>query len=740
MDDDPGPIRVLHVDDDPAVLDLTATALERENDRFEVETATSAAAALERLDGVDCVVSDYEMPEWDGLELLAAVREERPGLPFVLFTGGGSEAVASDAISAGVTDYLRKGPGTEQYELLANRLRNAVDSRRSRRMLAERTRRLETLIDNLPGVVYRARNERGWPMETVEGEAASLTGYDAAALERGEVSWGEDVLHPADREEMWETVQAALADGEEFEVTYRIVTADGETRWVWERGRRVEVGGETALEGFITDVTGRLERERELRRYERVVNTMEEAACLYDEAGRFVSVNDALAEFYGAEPEELVGEESTLVPLVRAAHEGDPYEELLAGERDRLRGEVEGEFPGSGTAVLSYRLTPFVVDGSVEGVVGVARQVTEERARRRELERTNAVLSTLFETLPVGVIAEDASRNVLAANERLFELFDLDGSPESAVGADCERMAADVADLFADPAGFVDRTDELVAGGAPARDEELRLDDGRVFARRYRPLDLGDGDGHLWTYRDVTDQVARERRLQRERDRLDEFASVVSHDLRSPLNVAQGRLELAREECDTEHHEPLGAALDRTESLVESLLALAREGADVGDPEPVELGALVRRCWADVERRAATLGVDADRTVRADRGSLRRLVENLLRNAVEHGSAGDRGESGDAVEHGSADDGGAGVRVRVGTLPDGFFVADDGPGIDESEREAVLEAGHSRSAEGAGLGLRIVERVADAHGWSLRVTESAEGGARFEVRGVEFGD
>ena len=130
-------IRVLHVDDEADFADRTASFLERENERFSVDTETSARDALECVTGraYDCIASDHEMPGMTGLEFLCEVREEHPDLPFILFTGKGSEEVASDAISAGVTDYLQKG-GTEQCELPANRITNAVD-----RYVIERERR-----------------------------------------------------------------------------------------------------------------------------------------------------------------------------------------------------------------------------------------------------------------------------------------------------------------------------------------------------------------------------------------------------------------------------------------------------------------------------------------------------------------------------------------------------------------------------------------------------------------------
>ena len=126
-------IRVLHVDDDPDFGDLTAALLEREDDRFTVETVTSAGAGTEQLEQnqFDCVVSDYDMPGENGIAFLRSVRERHADLPFILFTGKGSEEVASDAISVGVTDYLQKDTGNEQYELLANRVSNAVAQHRA---------------------------------------------------------------------------------------------------------------------------------------------------------------------------------------------------------------------------------------------------------------------------------------------------------------------------------------------------------------------------------------------------------------------------------------------------------------------------------------------------------------------------------------------------------------------------------------------------------------------------------
>jgi signal transduction histidine kinase len=235
---------------------------------------------------------------------------------------------------------------------------------------------------------------------------------------------------------------------------------------------------------------------------------------------------------------------------------------------------------------------------------------------------------------------------------------------------------------------------------------------------------LGEQIGTVLVARDVTESHRRweelqeqKAQLERQNDRLDDFASIVAHDLRNPLNVAAGRLKLAREEQDSDNLEAVAGAHDQMERLIEDLLTLARQGRTVTETEWVSLGEMTDLCWETVATRNGALVSGTDLEVRADRARLRQLLENLFRNAVEHGG----------------DD----VTVTVGRLPDGFFVADDGPGIPAEQRDSVFEDGYSTADDGTGFGLSIVTSIVEAHGWEITVTGSDSGGARFEITGVD---
>jgi PAS domain S-box-containing protein len=483
------PIAVLVVDDEVELAELTATYLERAREDLNVETEPGVEAALDRLDGgaIDCVVSDYDMPGMDGLTFLDAVRDDYPDLPFVLFTGKGSEEIAAEAISAGVTDYLQKESGTGQYSVLANRINNAVEQHRAKRAIEHTRKRFDKLVQNSTDVIS-------------------------------------------------------------------IVSADA----------------------------------------------------------RFEYLSPSAERILGYEPEQMVGEN-----IFDYAHPEDRQE------------AAESFFE----AVQDHDQRPVV------------------QFRFKHPDGSWPVI-------------ESRGRNL--------------------------------------------------------------LDDPHI-------------DGFVVNSRDITERKRREEELQRHNEQLAEITSVISHDLRNPLNVAEGSVELARETGDAEHFDRIERSIGRIDEIIDDVLALARQSRDDPDTEAVSLASVAESAWEMVDTGDAELRIEDSTDLAADGSRTQQLLENLVSNAVEHG----------------ADDGTVTVRVGLLDADDaecgdgsggeldplvGFYVEDDGRGIPPADRETVFESGYSTRESGTGFGLAIVKQVAAAHGWRVSATESDEGGARFEFTGVEPAD
>ena len=561
-----------------------------------------------------------------------------------------------------------------------------------------------------------------------------------------------DAVHPDDRDRLADRLKSCVETGEPYDIDVRLTTPDGAQRWLTAQGERVS-GSEagSVVRGYIRDITDEKTREQRLTELNQATQALLTAETRQDivdigvEAASDVLDLKAnaihLAEADGtrlvpaaqtAEVASLIGDTQPL-PVAdsiagRVYRDGEP-DVIVDVQRDpdvhdsetNLGGHLYLPLADHGVLIAgseepaAFDQQDLALGELLAGtlVAALNRVEREQTARQRQQE-----LSLLFEESPLGAIQWDDEFRFERLNKRAEEILGYDETELR--GEQWETIVA-TEDL--------DKVETVVEnllnadGGTHALNRNVRKD-GEIITGEWHNRVVTDADGDVLSifsqFRNVTDREQRKRELERQNDRLEEFTSIVSHDLRNPLQVAEGRLELIRRECNSAHIDDVARALDRMDALIEDLLTLAREGKQVAETESVGLADVAKKSWQTVNTEQATLETSASRAVGADQSRLRQLFENLYRNAIEHGSTD--------------------VTVSVGATEDGFYVADTGPGIPESDREAVFEAGYSTGEDGTGFGLRIVEQITDAHGWEITVTESEQGGTRFDITGVEFAD
>jgi PAS domain S-box-containing protein len=473
------------------------------------------------------------------------------------------------------------------------------------------------------------------------------------------------------------------------------------------------------------DTTHQENNNHEPEWYRTLVEEVNDLATVVDTDGTITYVSPAITRILGYDPDELVGHEGfEFVHPEDRERNADALESVLSNPSGSETVEVRFRHADGSWRWIEATMRNRVDDDIIDGILLSSRDITErkeyEREARELAEEYEAVLNSVEDAIFLMNVEEDG-------DGVRFEFERLSPSYERQTGITTEEVQGQTPQaVFGEEQGaeLAANYHRCVKAGEPiSYQEELLVSEGaRFWQTKLAPV-VSDGEitRLVGVTRNVTERVERERQLRQQNERLGEFASVISHDLRSPLNVAQGRAALLAEQGESEHLDPLLQALDRMEAIVEDTLTLARQGDTISETESVSLTNLVGKCWATVDTDDATIDIVDEMTFQADPDRLRHVFENLFRNAVEHG--------------------GSDVTVRVGRHNElGIYVEDNGPGIPVEKRDEVFEPGHSSAQGGTGFGLTIVKRIVEAHGWELSVADGTDGGARFEFEMSEQGE
>ncbi len=390
---------------------------------------------------------------------------------------------------------------------------------------------LGRLIDNLPGMVYRCRNEQGWPMSYVSRGCAAVSGYDADAIEEGEVSWGEDVIHPKDRERVRDVVQTGLAAEGQFAIQYRVVTPDEETRWVWERGCAVasEGAGGDQLEGVILDITDQIESDRALsqsdEQFRALVDATEEYAIfMLNTDGEVTTWNPGAARIKGYDKSEILGEHFSAF-YTETDREANVPDENLAKAVERGMTEDEGWRLRKDGSRFWANVTISAIrddDGELQGFAKVTRDMTERREYEERLRDERDFTEQILETAPAGIAVVDDAVDVQLANERFWTVLGIaDSTPARALD---DLTLYDEDDQ---PVPIAERPHRIaLETGDPVENWRCQVDlptgERRWVSLNARPIAGEDeADRVVLAVQDVTKLVEQTRQLQRERDEIE---------------------------------------------------------------------------------------------------------------------------------------------------------------------------------------------------------------------------
>ncbi len=473
-----------------------------------------------------------------------------------------------------------------------------------------------------------------------------------------------------------------------------------------------------------------------------------------DDRGRIAETSSVAANEYGLTREQMIGltDQELFSPTYARDLWAEETEIMESEEPIINRTEHYTDETGSDRWINVTKAPRYDSDDNVVGIIGTAVDVSEQKRQERMVNALHMASRELVSAQSREEIAEivvDIADDIPDLPVVQVSLVDGDGIEPVCSGGTATQPTVFEAQQEWFERAFESGRSQFIHLPDGDADPVVRTADGIETLRQFEPhavtVPLGEhGVLGFGATNDALDEFgidladvlaanvetalsrmtheealrAREQELARQNERLEEFASIVSHDIRNPLSVAKGYLP--QTDADDEIKGEIRHSLERIDRLTDELLTLAKKGQIVGETDSVPLAGVARSAWQTVSSPTATLDVvSGDAQIDADRERLVELLENLFANSIEHGPA--------------ATD--SPITVTVGTTETGFFIEDDGVGVPADEQARIFEQGYTTSDEGTGFGLYIVRTLAEAHGWSVSVgdAERSAAGARFEI-------
>lgn len=633
----------------------------------------------------------------------------------------------------------------------ANQNLEKIDFRRTQAEMSsqESERKLNTLLGNLPGMVYRRKNDDSWTMEYVSDKCISVTGLKPADLIQNKNRAYGSLVHPEDKKKMENIVQKAVEERKPFQLVYRIKVNGDYTHWIWEQGVGVfsEKDDElTALEGFISDISDRKAVEEQLTLQSTALEAAANGVIILDKERKVLWVNTAFTSLTGFSQREMMGKSIDI--LQSNNHPAEMYDyiwnKIAAGEI--WRGELITKRKDDTLYYEELTITPIADgQGSVIGSVVIQQDITDRKNSEEAIRESEKRFRGLYENSTIGIYRTTVDGKIVLANPTLVKMLGFPTFEDlRLISADHTYADADARNIF---------VKELERKGRiTGFESEWRTYDGRRIFVRESARAIKDENGRIAYYEgtveDVTDKKEVEKALILAKERAEqsdkmksEFLAQMSHEIRTPMNVILSYNDILKEELEDKVDEELrdelkaidveGKRIMRTVELILNMSEL-QTGSYSFTPKRIDLHSdILENIYAGYKNTAAEKSVQLelsrktnDTAISADEYSVKQIFTHLIDNAVKFTQQGK-------------------VEINIDRDLNGRLfvqITDTGIGISKEYMDAKIfnpfskeESGYTRNFEGNGLGLALVKRYCELNSADIDVISSKGSGTTVVV-------
>jgi PAS domain S-box-containing protein len=614
--------------------------------------------------------------------------------------------------------------------------------------LQETQRQLTTLIQNLPGIVYRCKNDAEWTMEFVSDKCYQITGYRPSDLINNKTIAYSQLIHPQDRKKILDQIQSAVEQRKTFQLVYRIKTASGYEKWVWEEGIGIFSEGEDelmALEGFITDITEQKIIEDQLQLQSNALEAAANGIIITDNNSNLIWANSAFWKLTGY---SLSDYSAGKINVFRSDQHDISYFENIwdtIKNGNIWRGEMINKKKDGTVYFEEMTITPIRnSEGQIIYFVAIIQDITERKKSEEALRENEFRFRGLYENATVGIYRTSLAGKILMANPALLKIIGFDSLE------DVSKIEAK--DTYADPNTRMIFTKELnTKNKVVGFESKWRRKDGAIiYVRESARLVKDQDDKPLYyegTVEDITDKKIAEEQLIGAKERAEqsdrlksEFLAQMSHEIRTPLNVILSFTSMMKDELQDQVDEDLKKGFDvideegkrimRTIELIINMSELQTGSYNFREKEFDLLKDVINKQYesyiplAKQKKIVFELLNNAENsTVAADEYSVNQIFNHLIDNAVKYTQTGK-------------------VEISINRDPRNNLyvdVADTGIGISEEYMKMLFtpftreEKGYTRSFEGNGLGLALVKKYCDLNNAEIKVTSRKGKGSLFRV-------